>query len=329
MKAIIWTRYGSPDSLELQEIETPVPKDNEVLIKIHATTVTAGDCEIRNLKLLWLYRIPVRLYIGWKKPERIKILGQEFSGEIAAIGKSVTLFKEGDEVFGTTGFSMGAYGQYMTLPEQSQEQAIAIKPSNITHQEAAGFPVGGFEALHFLKQAHLSKGKRILINGAGGSIGSIAIQLAKFYSAKITAVDSEDKHPLMKSLGADDVIDYIKEDYTKSKETYDVILDIVGNSSFSGSIKTLDKNGFYLIANPGLFQGIRGFFTSRFTSKKVIVGTAQHTVKDLKHLKELIEEEKLKAVIDKTYPLEKVSEAHAYVETGKKKGNVVIVVDHD
>jgi NADPH:quinone reductase-like Zn-dependent oxidoreductase len=331
MKAIVWTKYGPPDVLQLQEVEKPTPKDNEVLVKVHATTVTAGDCEMRSLKFpLWL-SLPMRIYAGLRRPTRIKIIGQELAGEIEAVGQDVKLFKEGDQVFGSTGFGSGTYAEYICLPEEPGEMdgALASKPANMTYEEAATVSTGGLEALHFLRKGNIQSGQKVLINGAGGSIGTYGVQLAKYFGAEVTAVDSTGKLDMLRSIGADQVIDYTQEDFTKSGQTYDVIFDVVGKSSFSRSIRSLKENGFYLLANPRLSLMVRGGWTSKRSSKKVIFGAASHKTEDLIFLKELIEAGKIKSVIDRRYPLEQIAEAHRYVETGHKKGNVVITVEHN
>ena len=329
MKAIVWTKYGPPEVLQLKEVEKPTPKDNEILVKIHATTVTSGDCEQRSLKLPIWYRLLMRLYIGLRKPKRITILGMELAGEIESVGKDVKLFKAGDQVFAATGFlGMGACAEYICLPEEPEEGVLAIKPANMTYEEAAAVPVGGLEALHFLRQGNIQSGQKVLINGAGGTIGTFAVQLAKYFGAEVTGVDRTRKLDMLRSIGADQVIDYTQEDFTKSGETYDFILDVVSKSSFSGSIRSLKQNGRYLIANPGPSQMVRGRWTSMTSSKKVIFGAAHPKTEDLLFLKELIEAGKIKSVIDRRYPLEQTAEAHRYVETGHKKGNVVITVEH-
>jgi len=330
MKAIVCYKYGSPDVLQLKEVEKPTPKDNEVLVKVHATTVTAGDCEMRRLKFPILLRLLMRIYVGLRKPKKITILGQELAGEIEAVGKDVKLFKEGDQVFAATGFGMGAYAEYKCLPEEPKEMegVLAIKPSNMTYEEAAAVPTGGLNALHFLRKGNIQSGQKVLINGAGGSIGTIAVQLAKSFDAEVTAVDSTRKLDMLRSIGADQVIDYTQEDFTKSGETYDVIFDIVGKSSFSRSVRSLKQNGRYLLANPGLSQMIRGLWTSMTSRKKVIFGAASPKTEDLIFLKELIEAEKIKSAIDRRYPLEQIAEAHRYVDKGQKVGNVVITVEH-
>jgi 2-desacetyl-2-hydroxyethyl bacteriochlorophyllide A dehydrogenase len=331
MKAIIWTRYGPPDGLQLREIEKPTPKDNEVLIKVYAATVTAADTEFRRLKLPFLFSIPLRLYLGIMKPTRITILGTEFAGEIVSAGKDVTRYKPGDQVFGYTGLGMGTYAEYMCLPEKTSGMAgvIAKKPANMTYEEAAAVPFGGLEALHSLRKANIQSGQKVLINGAGGSIGTCAVQLAKHFGAEVTAVDHTAKLDMLRSIGADHVIDYTQEDFTKSGQTYDVIFDTIGKSSFSGSLRTLNENGTYLNANPGLLSKLRWRWTLKRNNKKVILWTAGYTANNLLALKELIEAGTIKAIIDRRYPLEKVAEAHRYVDTGQKKGNVVITVVHN
>ncbi len=318
MKAIVWTKYGAPDGLQLKEVAKPTPKDNEVLIRIRAATVTAGDCEVRSLKLPFMLGIPLRLWFGVLNPHD-KILGQELAGEVEAIGKNVTRFKVGDSVFGTPGLSFGAYAEYKCLPETA---VIAQKPANMTYEEAAGLTVGGLEALHFLRQGNIQNGQKVLVNAAGGSIGTFAVQLAKYFGAEVTGVDRTAKLDMIRSIGADHVIDYTREDFTRQGQTYDVIYDVVGKSSFSGCIRSLKPEGRYLLGNAGLSQMVQ----ARFTNKKVVMGTANLSVKDLDFLKALVEQGKVKTVIDKSYPLAQMAEAHRYVESGQKKGNVVITV---
>ncbi len=329
MKAIIWTKYGAPDGLQLQTVAKPTPKDNEVLVKIHATTVTAGDCEMRALNFPLILALPIRLYSGLTKPTRINILGQELAGEIEAVGKDVQQFKVGDQVFGATGMGFGGYAEYKCLPAiptDDTQGALALKPTNITYGEAAAVPIAGLEALHFMRQANIQPGHHVLINGAGGSIGTFALQLARYFGAEVTAVDSTGKLDMLRSIGAAHVIDYTQEDFTKNGQTYDLIFDVMGKASFSGSIKSLKPNGLYIIGNAGLSQKIRGAWTSAVSSKKVTSGTGGHSAEDLIFLKELIESGKIKSVVDRSYPLEQTADAHRYVETGHKKGNVVITV---
>jgi NADPH:quinone reductase-like Zn-dependent oxidoreductase len=330
VKAIVWTKYGPPDVLQLREVEKPAPKDNQVLIKIYATTAFAGDCEFRSLKFpVPLMSLAMRIYLGLTRPKRITILGQELAGEIEAVGQDVKRFKKGDQVFGTAGFGMGAYAEYICMPEEPKGMAglLASKPTNMTFEQAAAVPVGGLEALHFLRKGNIQSGEKVLINGAGGSIGTMAIQLARYFGAEVTAVDSTGKLDMLRSIGADQVIDYTREDFTKSGKTFDVIFDVVGKSSFSHSSRSLKQNGRYLLANPGLSHMIRGRRT--LSNKKIVFGAANHTTGDLIFLKELVEAGTIESVIDRRYPLEQMAEAHSYVETGHKKGSVVITVEHN
>jgi NADPH:quinone reductase-like Zn-dependent oxidoreductase len=329
MKAIVCTKYGPPDVLQLKEVEKPTPKTNEVLIKIYATTVTAGDCELRGLKFPPRLRLLMRIGFGFRGPRK-KILGQELAGEIEAVGKDVKLFKKGDQVFAALGFGMGAYAEYICLPEEPEEMegVLASKPSNMTYEEAAAVPVGGLNALHFLRKGNIQSGQKVLINGAGGSIGTIAIQLAKYFGAEVTAVDSMRKLDMLRSIGADQVIDYTREDFTKSGETYDIIFDVVGKAPFTGSMRSLNENGIYLLGNGTISRSDRRRWTS-MSNKKAKDGSADYKTEHLVFLKELIEAGKMKTVIDRTYPLEQMAQAHTYVEKGGKKGNVVITVDHN
>jgi NADPH:quinone reductase-like Zn-dependent oxidoreductase len=325
MRAVVCTKYGPPSVLQLRELERPVPKDDEVLIRVHAATVTKGDCELRSLKLPFLWKLIIRIGFGLRAPRR-KILGQELAGEIEAVGKSVTLFHVGDQVFANTGLRLGAYAEYDCLPEKG---LIAAKPADMSFEEAAAVPVGGLHSLHFLRKARIKGGEQVLINGAGGSIGTIAVQLAKYFGAEVTAVDSTKKLAALRSMGADHVIDYTREDFTKGGTTYDVIFDTVGKSSYSGCIRSLKRKGFYLLGNPGLSQQLRAPWTSWTSGKKVVGGTVSYKPEDLTFLKELIEAGKLRSVIDRRYRLEQTAEAHGYVDTGEKIGNVVITVRHN
>jgi NADPH:quinone reductase-like Zn-dependent oxidoreductase len=326
MKAIVCTRYGPPDVLQLQEIAKPTPKDNEVLIRICATTVTAADCELRGLKFPLLLQFVMRIGFGFRRP-RGRVLGQELSGEIEAVGKDVKRFKKGDQVVGWSGLRLGAYAEYTCLPEKG---VLAIKPSNLTYEEAAPLAIGGLEAVYFLKRGNIQSGQKVLIIGAGGSIGTFAIQLARYFGADVTGVDSTEKLDMLRSIGADRVIDYTQGDYTKSGASYDVIFDVIGKSSFSGCMRLLKEKGFYLLGNPRLSQRIQGRWTSMRSSKKVIpyaARAASESIQDFNFLKDLIEAGKIKPVIDRCYPLEQTAEAHRYVDTGNKKGNVVITVE--
>jgi NADPH:quinone reductase-like Zn-dependent oxidoreductase len=322
VKAVVCTRYGPPEVLRLKEIEKPAPKNNEVLIRVHATTVTAGDCDLRKFKFpisLWLLG---RVGFGFRGPRK-KILGQELAGEVESVGNAVKLFKKGDQVFAFTGFRLGAWAEYSCLPEKG---LMAIKPANMSYEEAAAVPVGGLHASNLLRKAKIQSGQKVLINGAGGTVGTFAVQLAKYYGAEIIAVDSTGKSDMLLSIGADKVIDYTQEDFTKNGESYDVIFDVVGKSSFSGCVRSLKEKGVYLLGNPGLSQPVRGLWTSRTSSKKVLGGTVSYKTEDLVFLKELIESGKIRSVINRRYPLEEIAEANRYVDTGQKTGNVVVTV---
>ena len=322
MKAIVCTRYGPPDVLQLAEVEQPTPKNNEVLIRIHAATVARGDCELRGLNVPILMGLTMRMAFGFRGPRR-KILGQELAGEVESVGRNVKQFRKGDQVFALTGLHLGAYAEYDCLPEDG---LVATKPSNMTYEEAAAVPVGGLHAFHFLSRGDIQNGQKVLIIGAGGSIGTFAVQISKSLGAEVTGVDSTGKLDGVRSIGADHVIDYTREDFTKGGETYDVIFDAVGKGSFSGCVRSLKENGVYLLGNPGLSQQVRAKWASMTSSKKVIGGMLSYKSEDLIHLRELIEAGKVKSVIDRRYPLEEIVEGHRYVDTGKKTGNVVITV---
>ena len=322
---MVWTKYGPPEVLQYRDLEKPLPRDNELLIKTWAATVTAGDCELRRFDIAnWIW-LPVRLFMGIFKP-KIKVLGQEFAGEVVAVGKSVKEFQPGDAIFVEGGMKMGGYAQYCCI---SQNRTMALKPNNMSYAEAATIPTGGSNALHFLRVGKVRQGVRVLINGAGGSIGTYAVQIAKSYGAHITCVDSARKLEMLLSIGADEVIDYAEIDFTKSGKTYDVILDIIGSSPYSRSVGCLKENGRYILGNPRIGGMLRALWTNMTSGKKVIFSMAEAKRTDFLYLKKLIEQGKLKAVIDKTYPLQELVAAHHYVEKGLKLGNVIISIPHN
>ena len=317
MKAIVYSEYGSPDVLHLKEVDKPYPKDNEILIKNYATSVSSGDWHLRKAD-----PFIIRLFFGISKPKK-KILGFVFAGEIEAIGKNVKKFHIGDQVYGTSGKNFGTYAEFLCLPE---EGVVAIKPENMTYEEAVSIPFGGNTALYFLRKGNIQKGQNVLIYGASGAVGTAAVQLAKHFGAIVTAVCSTSNIELVKLLGADKVIDYTKEDISKSDEIYDLIFDTVGKSSYSWCLKSLKKEGYLLLAAAGPSQMIKGLWSSMTSSKNVVSGVMSEKAEDLIFYKELIEAGKIKAVIDRKYSLKEIPEAHRYVELGHKKGNVVITI---
>lgn len=301
MKAVIFTKSGPPDVLQLKKIEKPIPDDNEILIKVHATSVNSGDVNLRSFKSQFLFWLLMRILYGLKKPKRL-ILGSALSGEIESVGKNVMRFKKGDEVFGSTGMKFGANAEYVSIPENG---VVALKPTSISHEEAAAIPFGALTALFYLRKANIQQGQKVLINGASGSVGTFAVQLAKYFGAEITGVCSSKNFELVKSLGADKVIDYKQEDFTEREEQYDIIFDVAGKSSLSDCQKVLAPNGSFISTKKGL---------------------AKESTEDFNFLKDLIEKGRLKVVIDKTFPLEQIAEAHRYAETGQKSGNLAITI---
>ena len=333
MKAIVFTEYGPPDVMQLKDIEKPTPKNDEILIKVHATLVAYGDVSVRNLNNVSLqeFHMPEpfwilnRIVFGFSKP-KVTILGSEFSGEIESVGDEVNRFKEGDQVFGYVGESMGANAEYLCVPE---DEVLAAKPDNMTYEEAAAVPFGSMVALNLLRKGDIQPGQKILINGASGGIGQYAVQLAKHhFRVEVTGVCSTPRTEFVKSLGADKVIDYTKEDFNQSGETYDLVLDILGMGSFSKSKGSLSKNGRYLYASFKMKQVFQMLWTSISEDKKVICALAPTKTEDLIFIKELIEAGEIKSVIDKKFSLEQTAEAHRYVESGHKRGNVVIAIEH-
>ena len=327
MKAAVCTKYGPPDVLRLQEVAKPVPKESEILVKVHATSVTQADVINRSSKFphSWMWPL-ARISLGFKKPRK-EILGFELAGEVESVGKGVKSYKKGDRVFASTyEFGFGCYAEYVCLPKTG---TVAKMPNNMPYEEAAAVPLGGLTALSFVRdRAHVQKGQRVLIYGASGSVGTYAVQLAKYYGAEVTGVCSSFNLELVTSIGTDKVIDYTIEDFTKSDEEYDVIFDVVNKISFSTCKKSLKKGGIYLVTFPSILFLLQMLWTSiiGIGHKRLMSGEASEKAEDLYFFKELIETKKIKPVIDRTYPLEQIVEAHRYVETGHKRGNVVITI---
>jgi NADPH:quinone reductase-like Zn-dependent oxidoreductase len=324
MKAIVYTKYGPPDVLQLKEVEKPTPKDNEVLIRVHATTATLYDCWARSSTAPPGFWLMSRMGSGLLKPKQ-PILGTELAGEIEAVGTEVTRSKVGDQVFSFSA-NLGAYAEYICLPEG----AVGLKPTNMTYEEAATIPQGALTALYFLRKGNVQSGDKVLIFGASGGVGGYAVQLAKHhFGAEVTGVCSTPKIEYVKSLGVDQVIDYTKEDFTKNGQTYDVILDTIGKSPVLRSARSLKKEGFYLFTTFGVPKLFPFLWLNLTGNQKIIMGLVEESSEELNFLKGLIEERKIKSVIDRRYPLEQAHEAHRYVETGQKKGQVVITIDHE
>jgi NADPH:quinone reductase-like Zn-dependent oxidoreductase len=327
MRAVVCTGYGAPDVLRLRDVPKPVPRDNEVLIRIRATTVGAADCELRRLDFpSWIW-IPMWLVLGVGRP-RQPVFGHELAGDIESVGKDVRSLGRGDRVFAATPISRGAYAEYICLRENPEAGAISTMPTNLNYEEAAAVPYGGGEALQFLLKANVQSGHRVLINGAGGTFGTFAVQLAKILGAHVTAVDSAPKLEMLRSIGADRVIDYAREDFTDGPETYDVIFDVVRNTPRRSGrmVRLLTEDGCLLIANPGFRQLVRAYWASRGSKKRVVFGASSGTSEDLAYLRDLLESRRLRPVIDRCFPLEQMVEAHRFAETGQKLGNIVVTV---
>ncbi len=322
MKAILWTKYGPPELLKVGEVRKPTPNDDELLIRVKASTVTPGDCEIRRFDIHVLFWLPLRIYMGLRRPKR-PILGMELSGEVEAVGKNVSGFKKGDQIISDTGIRFGAYAEYACVKSSF---AMTTKPKNVTHEEAATIPTAGLNALHYIRKAELKPGQKLLIKGAAGCFGTYAVQIAKLQGAEVTGVDSAKKLGILHSLGIDHVMDYEKEDFTKNGVKYDVIFDVLGNSSVAKGMKSLKPGGRYVLATPWVSRVLQGLWTSMTSSKEFVFSLAKYKSEDLEYLKELIESEKLKPVVDRKYTLEQVAEAHRYVEQGFKTGHVAITV---
>ena len=321
MKAIVYTQYGAPDVLQVSEIEKPQPGDDEILIQVRAVEATKADCEMRSFKfpVKWFW-LPLRIAMGIRRPRK-QVLGGYFAGEVKAVGKNVSSFSTGDQVFGATRLRFGAYAEYVCLPAS---YTIVPKPVNIGFEEAAAVPLGGLNALHFLRKANIRKGEKVLVNGAGGSIGTFGVQIANAMGAEVTAVDSAIKEDMLRRIGAAHFFDYARQDFSKSGQTYDVIFDMVARSSYSGCINSLKPGGRYLMGNPRLSDMLRSVVTSLFTDKTAIFVFAGEKKEELLALKEMIEAGTINAVVDKIYSMEQAVEAHRRVETEQRQGIVVI-----
>lgn len=325
MKAMLLPRYGRPENFVLGDAPKPVPAPGEILIRVRAIGVFAGDCEIRGFKFAPEFWLPIRLVFGILKP-RNPVLGQELAGIVEAVGADVTNFQPGDEVIAATKMGQGAYAEYYCI---SAKHTVALKPANLDFEAAAAIPIGGLNALHFIRKANLKPGSAILINGAGGGIGSFAVQLAKDLGAEVTATDCAAKLDMLRGLGADHVLDHAQTDFTRTGDRYDVILDIVGKSPFGRSLAVLKPGGRYLLANPRLLPMLRSLFISKRTGKRVLFKLATETAEELDALLALAEAGHIRPVIDRIYTLEDMVEAHRYIETGAKAGNVVVTVKVD
>ncbi|MDD5057591.1 MAG: NAD(P)-dependent alcohol dehydrogenase [Sideroxydans sp.] len=321
MKAIVYSEYGPPEVLQLGEVEKPVPADNEVLIKVHAAEATKSDCEMRCSKFAvkWFW-LPLRLAMGITKPHK-QILGGYFAGEVEAVGKDVSKFKIGDRVFGAAQLRLGGYGEYICLPAS---YTLVPMPHNLSFAEAAALPFGGLNALHFMRRANIRSGEKVLINGAGGSIGIYAVQIAKTMGAEVTVVDSAIKEEMLRRIGVDHFFDYTKENFAKSGQRYDVIFNMVAQSSFCECVKALNPGGRYLMGNPRLSDMLRSVLTSRFTDKAAYFAFAGEKEEELLALRQMIVDGKIKSCVDKIYPMEQAAEAHRRVETEQRLGAVVI-----
>ena len=333
MKAIVCTEFGTPEVLQLKDVEKPAHKENEILVKIHATSVNYGDLVARRFNQVsprefnmpFLFWLPAKIFFGLRNP-KIKILGSEFAGEVEDIGQNVTRFKAGDQVFGYLGQNMGAYAEYLCMPENGM---VALKPGNMTYEEAATVPMGAIMALSLLRKASIQAGHSVLINGASGGIGSHAVQLAKHqFGAEVTGVCATPRLEFVKSIGADQVVDYTQENFSQNGQTYDLIFDILGRKQFSQVKQSLKPNGKLFYASFKMRHLLEMFWTLLAGNKKVICAMASENVEDLDSIREYAEAGKIKSMIDKRFPMEQAAEAHRYVEAGHKKGHVVITMEH-
>ncbi len=326
MKAITYSAYGPPEVLQLRDVDQPVPGDHDVLIRVRAAEATKADCEMRSFRFpaKWFW-LPLRIALGLRRPRR-PILGAYFAGEIASCGRAVTGYSAGEAVFGATGLRLGAYGEYVALPASA---SIAPKPRNMGFADAAAVPMGGLNALHFMRRAGLRTGERVLINGAGGSIGAHAVQIAKSMGAEVTAVDNAVKEGLLRRLGADHFVDYTRERFADSGPAYDVVFDMVAGSSYSACLAVLKPRGRYLSGNPRLSVMLRSLLTKRFTDKTATFAFARETREELRALQELVEAGRIASIVDRVLPMERAAEAHRLVESEERRGAIVLAIDGD
>jgi len=325
MKAIVCTAYGGPDVLRLEEVEKPRPKAGEVLVRIHATTASRADCEIRRFEFpAWVW-LPIRLAFGVVRP-RVRILGQEFAGAVEALGDGATSFAPGDRVYGTTGIGLGAYAEYVCVGGRRAGSVVAPMPAGMGYAEAAAVPYGAMEALHFLRKAGIGAGQRVLVIGAGGSFGTYAVQLAKHAGAEVVAVDSAGKLEMLRELGADQVIDYTEGDFADGAGGFDIVFDVISRAPFGRVAGLLRPGGRYVVANPHTAQLIRGLWASLTGDKEMVFSSGAAAEEHLRAITELVEAGKLRPIIDRRYPLEQMAEAHRYADTEQKLGNIVILV---
>jgi NADPH:quinone reductase-like Zn-dependent oxidoreductase len=321
MKAVCYSRYGDPDVLHLEDVPTPEPKAGEILVKVRAAEATKSDCELRSFRyaVKWFW-LPLRLAIGVRRPRR-RILGGYFAGEVAALGRGATGFSVGDAIFGSAGLRLGAYAEYVALPAGS---AIAPKPRNMTFTEAAAVPLGGLNALHFMRLAQISPRDTVLVNGAGGSIGAHAVQIAKAMGGDVIGVDHHIKEGFVRQMGADDFLDYTRVDFTAVGRSFDVIFDMVPRGDYGATIRALRPGGRYLCGNPRLAVMVRSAVTTRFTDKTARFAFARETKAELETLRVMIERGDIRPVVDRVYPMEQAAEAHRLVESERRLGAVVI-----
>lgn len=343
MKAAIWTAYGPPEVLQIKDVETPEPGPGKVRIKVEATTVTAGDTEMRELRFAWYFALPLRAFAGWRRPKRMKILGQEFAGIIDKRGEGATRFNVGDPVMAAAATpTLGGYGEYVVMPESPSDGMLERRPANLSAEEAAAIPFGAFEALHFLKKAGIGPGKRVLVIGGGGSIGSYGVQIAAAHGAEITAVDRPAKHAMLKEIGATRILDAdarsfgpparqgsataIAANDDRGSAGFDIVLDVVGRRTMSRGIRALRRGGVYVCANPSFTMLARGLGWRLVAGKRVISGVSKHTPEAIAEINAMIADGRLKPVIGRTFPLDEIVAAHRYAESGEKIGNVAVRV---